>query len=317
MPLTYSATCSNSQRGPLLCAASFALMSLTGCGQQAGIVGRQNAPEADGGVFESEFRTGDGPWSVETALPGAGVSFGNADPNARDGYAAKLVYPGDATLSSTDNVGPNYMTQLQTTERFGFGTLRTRVAFGGCSGTEEVVQAVLGYFSDGLDHNQNGITDDVEIDLQIACSSPQYAYLSVYTDYQADPAGDRFRKLSHVVDFSTGAEYDTPQDDSDTFVQSGTNASLLRPNLLASETYYEVGYEWHPSSVRFFLDDGTGELTLWVLSDASRVPQLPVYLTYNLWHPSTHWFPRAGDADYPASDVVMSVDWIRFEPSNE
>ncbi len=140
--------------------------------------------------------------------------------------------------------------------RFGFGTLRTRVNFGGCSGTEEVVQAVLGYFSDGVDHNGNGITDDVEIDLQITCSIPHFAYLSVYTDYQSNPSGDQFRKLSHIVDFSTGTEYDTPSDSSDTFVQTGINANLARPNLITTGTFYEVGYEWHQGSVRFFLVDG-------------------------------------------------------------
>jgi len=316
MPLTCSATCRNSRAFCCLCALSIAAVGVTGCGPQRGLVGRQNAPDA-GTIFESEFKTSDGPWSIEAPLPGASATFGNTDMSARDGFMAKLVFPGDAALASTDNVGPDFVTQLQTTERFGFGTLRSRVKFGGCSGTEEVVQAVLGYFSDGLDHNQNGITDDIEIDLQIACSSREFAYLSVFTDYQADPAGDRFRKLSHVVDFSTGTEYDTPADNSDTLVKSGTNPSLLRPNLLNSGNYYEVGYEWHTNSVRFFLVDGAESLTLWTLSDPTHVPQLPVYLTYNMWHPSTHWFPLSGDADYPANDVVMDVDWVRFEPSKE
>ena len=31
---------------------------------------------------------------------------------------------------------------------------------------------------------------------------------------------------------------------------------------------------------------------------------------FNLWHPEEHWFPRAGSADYPANDVVLTVDWV-------
>lgn len=132
MPPTCSATCRSDRQLTWPCAAVFAAIVLVGCGQQEGIVGRQLTPDAttNGEIFESEFKTSDGPWLTTTALPGASVTFGNADPSARDGYAAKLVFPGDAALTSTDNVGPDYMTQLQTTERFGFGTLHTRVEFG-------------------------------------------------------------------------------------------------------------------------------------------------------------------------------------------
>jgi hypothetical protein len=296
---------------------ALAVRSLCACGSQEGIVGRQRGSDAASSapIFESEFVANNGLWSVQAVLARASVNFGQPDANARDGNIAELLFPGSPALGPADNVGPDYMTQLATVDRFGYGTLRTRVNFGGCSGTEEVVQAVLGYFNDGVDHDGNGITDDIEIDMQITCGSPQYAYLSVYTDYQATSAGDQFRKLSHIVDFSTGTEYDTPQDNSDTFVVSGTRASLARSNLTAANTYYEVGYERHKGSIRFFLNDDTGDLTLWTLTDAAHVPQPPVYLMYNLWHPSTHWFPASGDADFPANDVTMKVDWIRFEPS--
>ena len=288
---------------------------LCGCGPQEGIVGRQYRQDSAVSVFESEFVTNDGLWDIEAALPRASVNLGISNGQARDGNVAELLFPGEASLNSFDDAGPDYVTQLSTRDRFGFGTLRTRVNFGGCSGTEEVVQAVLGYFSDGVDHDGNGITDDIEIDLQIACGAPHFVYLSIFTDYQTTPTGEQYRKLSHVVDFSTGAEFDTPKDNSDTFVESANNANLVRPNLVAPNTFYELGYEWHAGSVRFFLDDGTEELTLWTLSDPTHVPQQPVYIMYNLWHPSSHWFPNSSDADFPANDVVMRLDWIRFEPS--
>ena len=299
------------------CTSGIATFLLCACGQREGVVGRQHTVDAatSAARFESEFVTNAGLWNVETALAGASVNFGVADASARDGNIAELVFPGDAARSGTDSVGPDYVTQLSTRDRFGFGTLRSRLNFGGCSGTEEVVQAVLGYFSDGADHDGNGITDDIEIDLQITCGAPRLVYLSVYTDYQATPSGEQVRKLSHIVDLSTGAEYDTPRDDSDTFVQSGTTASLARPNLATTGAFYEIGYEWHVGSVRFFINDGGQELTLWTLADPSHVPQQPVYLTYNLWHPASHWFPNLAEADFPANNVVMKVDWISFEPS--
>ncbi len=318
MPRTCNVSSRNSAPSKTAHALGLAMLTLCSCGVEEGVVGRQHPSDAAAAVsvFESEFVTNDGLWSVDTTLPRASVNFGQSNGNARDGNVAELLFPGDATLTATDDVGPDYVTQIATLDRFGFGTLRTRVNFGGCSGTEEVVQAVLGYFSDGADHNGNGIADDVEIDLQITCSIPHFAYLSVYTDYQSNPSSDQFRKLSHIVDFSTGTEYDTPSDSSDAFVQSGTNANLVRPSLITTGAFYEVGYEWHKGSVRFFFVDGSEELTLWVLDDASHVPELPVYLMYNLWHPSTHWFPTTGDADFPANDVVMQVDWVRFEPSD-
>ena len=213
-------TCSSSLQNRPPFAVSFGafalgcgVLTLCACGSQEGLVGRQHTSDSAtaGPVFESEFVTNGGLWSIDTALPRASVQFGQSDTGARDGNVAELIFPGDSTLTATDDVGPDYVTQLATLDRFGFGTLRTRVTFGGCSGTEEVVQAVLGYFNDGIDHDGDGITDDVEIDLQITCSAPHFAYLSVFTDFQSTPSGDIFRKLSHIVDFATGTECARPR----------------------------------------------------------------------------------------------------------
>lgn len=310
-----SASLRNSRFG--LRRGAFAALLFWGCAPQEGVVGRQHLGDAATAAagFESEFVSNSGLWDTETALPRASVDFGISNLQASDGNVAELLFPGDTSLNALDAAGPDYVTQLSTRDRFGFGTLRTRVNFGGCSGTEEVVQAVLGYFSDGMDHDGNGITDDIEIDLQIACGAPRFVYLSVFTDYQTTPTGEQYRKLSHIVDFSTGAQFDTPADNSDAFVQSVSNAALVRPDLVTSNVFYDLGYEWHTNSIRFFLDDGTEALTLWTLSDTTHVPKQPVYLMYNIWHPSSHWFPNSSSADFPAKDVVMKLDWIRFEPS--
>jgi hypothetical protein len=286
-----------------------------GCGHQEGVVGRVFPADAasSASVFETEFVDNPGQWSLDTSLPRASVTFGQADEAARDGNVAELRFPGDASRAAGDSVGPDYVTQMATLAEFSFGTLRTRVSFASCAAGEEVVQSVLGYFSDGSDSNQNGITDDVEIDLQVACGSPSYVYLTVYTDFASTPSGDRFRKLGHIVDFSSGAGYDSVADDSDEFVTASTSAVLRRPNLVTPGTYYELGFEWHAESVRFFLFDGADELTLWTLDDPAHIPTHSVSLMYNLWHPASHWFPSSGTADFPTNDLVMRVDWLRYE----
>ncbi|HMA94394.1 MAG TPA: hypothetical protein VKP30_17000 [Polyangiaceae bacterium] len=289
-----------------------------GCGHQDGVVGAMHARDAGGDnqpgdtVFETDFVDNSGVWTVETALSNASARFGQTDSAARDGKVVSLTFPGDASKSAADAVGPAYVTQLETLGQFAFGTLRTRVKFGACGPNEETIQSILGYFSDGSDSDQDGLTDDIEIDLQIACSSPGFVYLTVFTDYDQTAGSERFRKLSHIVDFATGTEYDSLADNSDEFVPTGVRPSLVRPGLVNANSYYELGFTWQSDAVRFFLVDGAEELTLWNLNDAAHVPQHPIHLMYNLWHPDSHWFPVTGAADFPGNDVVMRVDWLRY-----
>ncbi|HET9934646.1 MAG TPA: hypothetical protein VFQ35_28270, partial [Polyangiaceae bacterium] len=196
-------------------------------------------------------------------------------------------------------------------QRFGYGTYRTRVAFGDCASNEEATQAVLGYFSDGADHNGNGIRDETEIDFQVLCGAPSLVYLTVFTDYEERPSGTVFRKLSHVIDFATGRTYDTPSPNEDAFAAGPIDPTLVL-ELFSPGRFYEVGFEWHAAQIRFFIDAGAGEKTLWTLTDPARIPTGSVQLVYNAWHPESHWFPLSSPADYPADDVVMSIDWFRF-----
>jgi hypothetical protein len=285
-----------------------------GCGPTNGVVGAMGAePGAAGPTFEAQFAADDANWQKQTSLPGAQVAVGTPNTEAVDGLVARLVLPGHPEYQASDGVGPDLTTQLGTSSRFGFGTYRARVAFGSCQPGEEAVSAVLGYFNDGADHNGNGVTDDVEIDLQMLCGTPSFAYLSVFTDYQASAAGSvQFRKLAHIIDFSTGDTYDTPRDDTDGFAPSGNDPALLLPTLLGAGTFYELGFEWHSGSLRFFLDVGGTDRTLWLLDDPAHVPSLPVEFLFNLWHPDTHWYPASAVADYPSADVVMQVDWLRY-----
>ena len=64
--------------------------------------------------------------------------------------------------------------------------------------------------------------------------------------------------------------------------------------------------------MRFFIVIDGIELTLWSLADAALIPQVPLQLRYNLWHPDTHWLPTAVPADYPSQDAVLAADWFKY-----
>ncbi|HWA73917.1 MAG TPA: glycoside hydrolase family 16 protein [Polyangiaceae bacterium] len=290
-------------------------LTALGCGRENGVVGvaERSSPPGANPTFEDDFRSNVGSWQTRTPLPGASTTFGTSDPDAIDQQVAELVFPGHPEFDSSDGAGADLATQIATERRFHFGTYRTRVEFGPCASNEHVVSAFLGYFSDGSDQNQNGITDDVEIDLQVVCGTPPYLYLTVFTDYQLDAGGtERFRKLSRIVDFSSGDLYDTLAADQDEFSKTGNDPVFSRPSALARSVYHELGFEWHATSLRFFLVLDGSERTLWTLTDPARIPVAPVTVIYNLWHADSAWYPNTGSADFPAHDVTLRVDWFRF-----
>ncbi|MES1176362.1 MAG: hypothetical protein ABUL62_18710 [Myxococcales bacterium] len=56
---------------------------------------------------------------------------------------------------------------------------------------------------------------------------------------------------------------------------------------------------WHAQCLRFFIELGGAEQTLWTLSDAAHIPQRPVAFLYNLWHSDAHWYPDSSSAAFP------------------
>lgn len=285
-------------------ASSFlSLLLCLGCGHQDAIVGRiEGAGGSAGGAggmpsYRSELETGND-WLAHNELLGSSTELGV---DALGANGAELRFPGGATLS-----GPSNVTELESRQRFGFGTFRTRLAFGACQPTEEVVSAALGYFHDGSDENQNGIEDDEEIDLQVLCGAPTRLYLTVFTDHS--PA--EFRKSSRMVDFATGEVFDTVAPDSNDFGKVDTVPAWVRPELFAKDAWSVLGFEWRSTSLSFFIELDGARVTLWTLDDSARIPQRPVSFLYNLWHPETHWYPSSAAAAFPEADVPMHVDWF-------
>ncbi len=308
-----------------LCSCAAACL-VVACGRQDGVIGFQPSAVGTGGnddagaagasapapTFHTDFDAKGG-WSTGNKLPGSTTEFGVTSSGADDPATATLTFPGHPEYASTQNAGADYVTEIASPQRFGFGTFRTRLAFGACQPSEDAVNAALGYFSDGSsDTNNNGITDDLEINFQVLCGAPQYVSLTVFTDYQLVGSAEQFRKLTRVIDFSNGDIYDTPAADQEGFVKSAPNPSFVQPGVFTPGMFYEVGFEWHAASLRFFMQIDGVDVTLWTLTDAANIPQQPVKFVYNLWHPAAHWYPAAGKAAFPAQPVVMHVDWFDY-----
>jgi hypothetical protein len=264
--------------------------------------------------FSEEFVQNDaGVWSELPKLPGGGTPFGIDEALARDGKLAEVVFPGHPEYNATEKAGTAFGTELSTQDRFPFGVFRTRLAFGSCASSEEAVQAFLGYFSNGRDNDGDGIVDEQLISMQVLCGAPGRLYLTVFTDYQETPTL-RFRKLSRVIDFSTGTYAETPRSDQDGYGPDQAEPALMLPEMFTPGTMYEIGFEWHTASLRFFAQQGGAERDLWTLDVAERIPQEPLHIVYHAWHPATHWYPDDAPAQFPANDVVMRVDWVSYEP---
>jgi hypothetical protein len=58
---------------------------------------------------------------------------------------------------------------------------------------------------------------------------------------------------------------------------------------------------------------GDEEVTLWKLERQERIPQREARFMLNLWHSRRHWLGGT-EADYPARNCVMRVDWFRYRP---
>ena len=270
-------------------------------------------------LFSSELGGNDGLWDAFTPLPGASVTFGarHAGGGSRDGRVAALVFPGDPTLTAADRTGSDLNTGIATKQFFRYGTFRARVAPAACAPGEDVASAAFLYFADGSDANANGLTDLHELDFHVLCATPASIVLSAWSDYQVDAAGaETFLKLSHAIDPATGDVYDTPAANRSRVHEDGQRSPELarsRASPRPTRLLHDVGIEWQPDHVRFFIVLDGRELTLWTLTERAFVPQVPLPMMFNLWHPPADWGPLTTAADYPAHDSVLLVDSAEWQ----
>lgn len=281
------------------------LALFSGCG--ANLVPQPSPSSAPPPPWSTEFARDDGLFD-RVVSSGGSVTYGVADSRASDGFAAALLLPGDPRLAPTDHAGPHFATEIDSRRLFRYGVFRTRIRLARCQPDEEVVSGIFTFFNDGSDGNGNGIPDNSELDIEIFCGTPSVFSLSSWTDY----SDDRFIKRTRVVDLASGAYSETPSDRRYDLVPMGTLAGVAHPGFPDPDTYYEMGFEWHPTRVRFFIVLDGQELTLWDMNDARDVPQRPAYLLFDVWHRKEHWFGPAGgsQAQYPSRDAEMRIDWV-------
>jgi hypothetical protein len=281
-------------------------------GGGTGGTGAASGDAASAVLFSSEFGSNGGLWQVFTPLPGATVAFGVHHASAGDGRVAELRYPGDPNLTAADRTDADLNTGIATRNFFRYGTFRARVQFATCSPGEDIASAVYLYFADGSDGNGNGIADVHELDLHVLCGTPAFIVLTGWSDYELKNGVESYLKRSHAIDTATGDVYDTLTPSDPNFTKTGNAPELAHAGFPAADTFYEVGIDWQPAHVRFFIVLGGAEVTLWNLTEVQYVPQVPLPMGFNLWHPATHWVPTRMPADYPASDGVLLVDWAEW-----
>jgi hypothetical protein len=268
-----------------------------------------DAPTARPPDWSREMVQADAADFVARHAVGGVAAFGVADGAAGDGTIARLVLAGDAALGSGDHAGTSFASEVATSRTFQFGTFVTRVRLAACAPGEDAVNGLFVFANDGKDHNGNQLADNDEIDIEILCGSPTVLFLSSWTDYQ-DSTGE-FRKLTRSVDLADGAIADSKNDHEYDLVPMGKDPALARPGAISPDHYVEVGWTWRADSLRYFLIDGSAEVTLWDLHDAGHIPQHATQWMWNVWHPDTHW-AGGGAADYPAQDAVLRVDRARY-----
>jgi beta-glucanase (GH16 family) len=281
----------------------------TGADASSGTGGADAAGSAEAGTpptFSADFVAADQARFYSRASNGGSASFGAANPSATDNAVAELVFKGNATLGPGDKLTPDYATEIGSNQAFGYGTFRTRVQLARCGSSEELVNGIFTYFNDGKDHDGDGLVDNSEIDIEILCSDPSIISLTIWSEYTSDTAK---QGVSRVIHTKTGAYEDSLNDTAS--LGSGTLPAFKLAGFPDPSAFYEMGFEWHATSLRYFLVVGGNELTLWTYTDAKYIPSLPAAFLFNVWH-SNDWWSSQGTADYPASDGIMRVDWFRY-----
>jgi hypothetical protein len=238
------------------------------------------------------------------------VQFGAADAMASDRWAGTLLFPGSTTLGPNDHAGPDFATEIESKmATFRYGMYRLRVRLAACAPTEEVVSGLFTYFNDGVDHDADGIIDNSEIDIEVLCGTPNILSLTVWTEYTSDTL---FKKWTRAVDLSTGEVFESTAANQFGVASKGIDPQLAHPSFRGSDEYYEMGFEWEPAYIRYFIVIDGSEVTLWRFTDKTLIPTLPGRWLFNLWHSNQHWYGPGGAANYPAKDATLSLDWARY-----
>ncbi len=263
-------------------------------------------PVPDGGELVQFVKTDESTYfdpAQENKATGT-ITFGAANAAASDGLVSDLTRTGGK--AALDTAGAEEIVSNRT---FSFGTFRYRASLAACASTEEAVNGLFTYFNDGT-LAPDGLVINREIDIEILCGEPWLINLTIWTEYTDDT---HLKNQSRVLDTRTGTVYVYANDQEGTETGTESHPELMMPGFPAAGTFYEIGFTWTPTDVRYFMNIGGTYVTLWDATDATRIPQLPMEQHFNLWAPGFHWSTGA-TAAVPAQDATLAPDWFRYDP---
>lgn len=251
--------------------------------------------------------------SKSELIPGATATLAS-DANASDGHAIALTVPGNAAFGEDDYVGPGAHAieiAIDGSDQL-YGRYEVAARFPECGTNEELVSGIFTYFNDGSDEDEDGVSDNSEIDIEHLCGDPKFLWFTVWTDYQGAPT-EQFARTSRLIDMRTGAVQQTELGGTSWggLSPAGSIDGLALADFPNPDVYYHLGFEWTASAVRYFLIHEGREIELWTLEGTDYVPQRPAEFLINLWHPGEHW-SKAGAADFPANDATLRLDWVKI-----
>jgi len=199
--------------------------------------------------------------------------------------------------------------------------------------TQPNVGGVVGfytYYSDlygneqEKDINQNGITDNPEIDFEWLIANPKIIYLTAWTDYEEKPNGTEFRKISRIINLATGKIYSTTYAEKWgkitklTDVENQPETIKPIPNFDASKNFYTYGFDWKTDNIRWWIinpENSADTITLWdYKGNTERITQKPAYLSFNIWH-TNDWAAeeKPKSTEIPIGAFFVEFDWIKYE----
>lgn len=268
-------------------------------------------------TVEDNFAGADSLWDRQIRTPVGGperlIRFARPDASTSDGMTVRIGIDGNPALGPGDFHGPTHANQISTDARLHFGTYRISAKAASCLAGEEVITGIFVYSNDGSDLNGNGLIDNNEIDIEIACTIPHVLWLTTWTDYQGDGV-DEFKKVTRRIDMLTG---NVRQTRAGMEGHWGGYEDLGAPieglpvaGFSAVNDYYEMGFEWDTNQIRFFIVINGREIALWRYT-GSVIPQNPVHFMFNLWHSRAGWNDDA-DKDFPSRDVFLDADRFRY-----
>jgi hypothetical protein len=264
------------------------------------------APVSDGGEFVQFVTTDETTYfdpAQENKATGT-ITFGTPNAAASDNNVADLTRTGGEAELGTDGAE-----EIVSNRTFPFGTFRFRLSLATCASTEEVVNGPFAYFNDGS-LAPDGLVINREVDIEVLCGEPWLINLTIWIEYTDD---QHFKNQSRVVDTQTGTVYVYADDQEGNQTGMESHPELMIPGWPQAGTFYEMGWTWSATELRYFLVIGGTELTLWDATEASRIPQAPMEQHFNIWAPGMSW--STGDtAAVPANDATLALDWFRYDP---